>query len=66
MPVLLDGNERRGKASGQFRPEGRPEWDLSYVTGERANAKQRERVGAEYWRRAPRFYLGHRQDCLCY
>jgi hypothetical protein len=28
--------------------------------------KEREHVSAEYWRHAPRFYLGHRQDCLCY
>ncbi len=28
--------------------------------------KERERVSAKYWRHAPRFGLGHRQECLCY
>ena len=50
MPVLLSGNERRGKASGQFRPEGRPEWDLSYGISERLDAKATAPAGGQRYR----------------
>ncbi len=36
------------------------------TVGEKQGRKERERVSAEDWRHALRFYLRHRQECLCY